>query len=304
MGNFALQTNPCSFLKLRISPWENSTSLSPLFLFSLACLPFSPHQWPISLLPSILSTRFPPSLSPLHGHRCRTGRSRSWAAPSGSRRLGRRGVSWEEARVRRRSEHGAQAASGSRGCAGRRLGAGAGRASASGLRGSQGGERRRGPRAASAAAARRRRRRERAQATSQLGARVSGVRGSAGGWRQRRGVRAAQGGGPRSERRRVARTAGVRAQAARASRELERSGWCGCVRRGLDASAGDAAGTIREQAQVRANGGRSRHARGWNEAPAAGCAERRRRAGGGARGRRGTSAGVRGTRAVRAGAVR
>jgi hypothetical protein len=64
MGNFALQTSPCSFLKLRISPWENSTSLSPLFLFPLACLPFSLHQWPIPLLPSILSTRFPPSPSP------------------------------------------------------------------------------------------------------------------------------------------------------------------------------------------------------------------------------------------------
>jgi hypothetical protein len=73
---------------------------------------------------------------------------------------------------------------------------------------------------------------------TQLGARVSGVSG----WWQRCGVRAAQGGGPRGERRRpglsgvrpgkgerrhVARTAGVRAQAARALRELERSGGLG-----------------------------------------------------------------------------
>jgi hypothetical protein len=55
---------------------------------------------------------------------------------------------------------------------------------------------------------------------------------------------------------------------------------------------------------VRANGDCSRHARGCHEAPVAGCAERRRWAGGGARGRRGTSAGVSGTRAMRAEAVR
>jgi hypothetical protein len=61
MGNFALQTSPCSFLKLRISPWEISF---PLLLCSLIpgafiLFPTGPGSIPIPafFFPSLSSKR-------------------------------------------------------------------------------------------------------------------------------------------------------------------------------------------------------------------------------------------------------
>jgi hypothetical protein len=65
MENFALQTSPCSFLKLRISPWGNLFILLLCFFSPRRLYPFST---PTSSTASSLST-FPLPLSSFHWYR-------------------------------------------------------------------------------------------------------------------------------------------------------------------------------------------------------------------------------------------
>jgi hypothetical protein len=84
MGNFALQTGPYSFLKLRISPWGN--------LFILLLCFFSPRSLYPSFLPSLAAASPFPCLlfsSPRgtksgEQHNTRLGRIQAAAAPSGT----------------------------------------------------------------------------------------------------------------------------------------------------------------------------------------------------------------------------
>jgi hypothetical protein len=87
MRIYALQKGPCSFLKLRISPWRNSIPPSPLFLFSLVPSFFSHRR---HLLFSGLHS-YPPRFSPsplLHPARCGSRR----AGGAGSRAQARAGA--------------------------------------------------------------------------------------------------------------------------------------------------------------------------------------------------------------------
>jgi hypothetical protein len=64
MGNFTLQKDPCSFLKLRISPWEISFPLLLCSLIPGASFCFHCWRFSLGLHPYLL---WPPSLSPLPG---------------------------------------------------------------------------------------------------------------------------------------------------------------------------------------------------------------------------------------------
>jgi hypothetical protein len=117
MGNFTLQTGPCSFLKLRISPWGNLfLLLFPQFLFYLVFSSFHGQQ----------HLSFPLPLSFLHWYRAVPGGranggggarggagSGAWQrAAGGAQRLWRaQEDSWRQRCCRRRA---AQAAAGAR----------------------------------------------------------------------------------------------------------------------------------------------------------------------------------------------
>jgi hypothetical protein len=78
MGNFALQTSPCSFLKLRISPWD---VLIPFLLYSSS---LSALSLPWRLLSSFSTKRCSFSLSP---SLCCSGPARGRGSSSGWRAL-------------------------------------------------------------------------------------------------------------------------------------------------------------------------------------------------------------------------